>query len=149
MEINMDTTEKIYLAIVRANKAYEEWNRQNKMPDYMSVLLYELLLHKKLTQKELVNLSDLPKQSINKGIHHLQDLGYVKLIKDDNDRRKKYCSLTKKGEEYAYKKITPLIELETKVSNIMGKEKMMQLSQLSCEWSDIFWSLLKKEGGNK
>ena len=147
MEIN--TTEKINLAIVRANKAYSEWDRKNHMPDYMGVILYELLIRKKLTQKELVALSDLPKQSINKGVRHLQDLGYVELIQDEKDKRKKYCSFTKKGKEYAQEKMLPLMELETEVSNLMGKEKMSQLATLACEWSDTFWSFLKKEGENK
>ncbi|MGQ5708958.1 MarR family winged helix-turn-helix transcriptional regulator [Lactobacillus sp. PSON] len=147
--MKVNTTEKINLAIVRANKAYSEWDSQNNLPDYMSIILYELLIHKGLTQKELVNLSDLPKQSINKGIRSLQDLGYVKLIKDNNDKRKKYCSFTEEGKKYAQEKMTPLIELETKVATSMGKEKMAQLAKLSCEWSDTFWKLLKEEGKNK
>ena len=69
--MELSETEKLNFAIIRDSKAYEEWDRQQGMPAYLTIILYELLLRKRLTQKDLVYLSDLPKQSINKGIHRL------------------------------------------------------------------------------
>ena len=39
----------------------------------LSVVLYELIIRDKLTQKDLVEVTGMPKQSINKGIHYLKE----------------------------------------------------------------------------
>lgn len=140
-----DTTEIMNLAVVNGNKAYEKYNQLHEITDYLSVILYELLIRKQVTQHELVKMSDLPKQSINKGIHILEHQGYLKLKTNQHDKRQKVCQLTESGEKYAKEKIDPLIELEQKVAQKMGAEKMEQLAQLSKEWSDTFWQLLEKE----
>ena len=73
--MELTATEKLNFAIIRGGKAYAEWDRQHGMPSYLTIILYELLMRQRLTQKDLVNLSDLPKQSINKGIHRLLEIG--------------------------------------------------------------------------
>lgn len=137
-----DHTEMMSMAIVNGNKAYEKYNHLYEITDYLSIILYELLIRKRVTQHELVKMSDLPKQSINKGIHLLEHQGYLKLKIDQHDKRQKVCELTEAGEKYAKEKIDPLIELEQKVAQKMGAEKMEQLAHLSKEWSDTFWQLL-------
>ena len=129
--MELSETEKLNFAIIRGSKAYEEWDRQQGMPAYLTIILYELLLRKRLTQKDLVYLSDLPKQSINKGIHRL-------LVK--------YCQLTESGKKYAKEKMTPLFEIENKVAQKMGAQKMKQLVALNEEWSETFWKFLRKKG---
>ena len=92
--MELTATEKLNFAIIRGGKAYAEWDRQHGMPSYLTVILYELLMRQRLTQKDLVNLSDLPKQSINKGIHRLLEKDYLELTIDPEDNRVKYCQLT-------------------------------------------------------
>ena len=60
--MKLTATEKLNFAIIRGGKAYAEWDRQHGMPSYLTIILYELLMRQRLTQKDLVNLSDLPKQ---------------------------------------------------------------------------------------
>lgn len=124
--MELSETEKLNFAIIRGSKAYEEWDRQQGMPAYLTIILYELLLRKRLTQKDLVYLSDLPKQSINKGIHRLLE--------------------TESGKKYAKEKMTPLFEIENKVAQKMGAQKMKQLVALNEEWSETFWKFLRKKG---
>ena len=138
-------TEKLNLAIVRGSKGYEEWDRRHHMASYLTIILYELLLSKKLTQKEIVNRSSFPKQSINKGIHQLQEKGYLSLTIDAKDNRVKYCQLTASGKKYAKEKISSLIKLEDEVAAKLGPEKMRQLIALNEEWSEAFWLVLEKE----
>ena len=78
--MELTATEKLNFAIIRGGEAYAEWDRQHGMPSYLTVILYELLMRQRLTQKDLVNLSDLPKQSINKGIHRLLEKDYLELL---------------------------------------------------------------------
>lgn len=144
--MELSETEKLNLAISRGSKAYEEWDRQQGMPNYLTIILYELLMRQKLTQKDLVNLSDLPKQSINKGIHRLLEQNYLELTIDPDDNRVKYCQLTASGKKYAKEKMASLFEIEKKVAQKMGSKKMKQLVALNEEWSDTFWKFLRKKG---
>lgn len=57
--MELSETEKLNFAIIRGSKAYEEWDRQQGMPNYLTIILYELLMRQKLTQKDLVSLSGL------------------------------------------------------------------------------------------
>ena len=136
--MELTATEKLNFAIIRGGKAYAEWDRQHGMPSYLTIILYELLMRQRLTQKDLVNLSDLPKQSINKGIHRLLEQNYLELTID--------CQLTASGKKYAKKKMAPLFEIEKQIAQKMGAQKMEQLVALNEEWSDTFWELLRKKG---
>lgn len=142
MEITL--TEKLNVALIRGGKAYDEWNKLNHLPDYLSLILYELLMRKRVTQKQLVELSDLPKQSINKGIKILQKQDYLVLSVDEKDKRQKFCELTSAGKAYAREKMQSLFDLEEETVKQMGMQKMKQLIQLNEEWNDIFWKLLKE-----
>ncbi|MBD5430274.1 helix-turn-helix domain-containing protein [Lactobacillus sp.] len=142
--MEVSDTEELNLAIIRGNKAYDYWSEKANLSNYLSVILYELLIRPKLSQKELTKLSDLPKQSINKGIHLLYEQGFINLTPSEKDNRVKYCELTAEGKDYAKRVMTPLMELEEKTAEKMGKEKMEQLTLLMTEWSDTFWKLMKE-----
>lgn len=141
--------EQLNSAIIRGSKAYEKWNEKVNLPGYLAFILHELLLKKKLSQRELVALSNYPKQSINKGIHLLEKQGYLYLVQLKNDSRVKSCRLTEEGKKYAYNLLRSLFALEEKTAEIMGVEKMTQLTNLMEEWDDIFLELLKKEKSTK
>lgn len=145
MEIN--DSEKLNLAIVHGNRAYQQWEQDHHLPDYLVLIMYELLLRKRLTQKQLVDLSDLPKQSINKGIKRLKEINYLKMTVDPADKRARFCELTKNGEQYAQRKLQPLFELEEKTAQKLGPDKMKLLTKLSEEWSNTFWQFLNEERG--
>lgn len=137
--------EELNLAIIRGNRAYDYWSEQANLSNYLVVILYELLIRSKLSQRELTKLSDLPKQSINKGIRLLHEKGYLVLTMSKEDNRVKLCQLTQKGRDYAEEVIKPLMELEEKAAQKIGKEKMQQLTLLMTEWSDVFWKLMKEK----
>lgn len=84
--MNISITEKLNISLSRGSQYYSEWNQKNGLTDYLSLIMYELLIRKRLTQKELAELGDLPKQSINKGIKILKDQGYLELIVDSHDK---------------------------------------------------------------
>lgn len=65
--MELSETEKLNFAIIRGSKAYEEWDRQQGMPAYLTIILYELLLRKRLTQKDLVYLSTYLNNQLIKG----------------------------------------------------------------------------------
>ncbi|EFQ43391.1 hypothetical protein LBKG_02250 [Lactobacillus crispatus CTV-05] len=103
------------------------------------------MIRGKLTQRELVNLSDLPKQSINKGIKILRDHDHITMTVDPSDKQVRFCQLTEAGRKYAYDRLRPLFELEEKTAQAMGTDKMKLLAKLSEEWSTTFWHFLSEE----
>ena len=98
--MNISITEKLNISLSRGSQYYSEWNQKNGLTDYLSLIMYELLIRKRLTQKELAELGDLPKQSINKGIKILKDQDYLELIVDSHDKRVKFCQLTAAGHKF-------------------------------------------------
>ncbi len=143
--MKISETEKLNLSIIHGSRAYSQWEQDHDLPDYLVVIMYELLIRGKLTQKELVNLSDLPKQSINKGIKILRDHDHITMTVDPSDKRVRFCQLTEAGRKYAYDRLRPLFELEEKTAQAMGTDKMKLLAKLSEEWSTTFWHFLSEE----
>lgn len=143
--MKISETEKLNLSIIHGSRAYSQWEQDNDLPDYLVVIMYELLIRGKLTQRELVNLSDLPKQSINKGIKILRDHDHITMTVDPSDKRVRFCQLTEAGRKYAYDRLRPLFELEEKTAQAMGTDKMKLLAKLSEEWSTTFWHFLSEE----
>ncbi|KWX61222.1 transcriptional regulator [Lactobacillus crispatus] len=131
--------------MIHGSRAYSQWEQDHDLPDYLVVIMYELLIRGKLTQRELVNLSDLPKQSINKGIKILRDHDHITMTVDPSDKRVRFCQLTEAGRKYAYDRLRPLFELEEKTAQAMGTDKMKLLAKLSEEWSTTFWHFLSEE----
>ena len=143
--MKISETEKLNLSIIHGSRAYSQWEQDHDLPDYLVVIMYELLIRGKLTQKELVNLSDLPKQSINKGIKILRDHDHITMTVDPSDKRVRFCQLTEAGRKYAYDRLRPLFELEEKTAQAMRTDKMKLLAKLSEEWSTTFWHFLSEE----
>ena len=143
--MKISETEKLNLSIIHGSRAYSQWEQDHDLPDYLVVIMYELLIRGKLTQREVVNLSDLPKQSINKGIKILRDHDHITMTVDPSDKRVRFCQLTEAGRKYAYDRLRPLFELEEKTAQAMGTDKMKLLAKLSEEWSTTFWHFLSEE----
>ena len=53
------------------------------------------------TAKDIVEQKNLSKAHISKSVDNLRTKGFVVLIEDDNDRRKRHIELTQKAEEAA------------------------------------------------
>ena len=137
-------SELVTLASVRATYAYEQYDKLMGITQYESIILYELFTHPRLSQKELVYKSGIPKQSISKGIHNLAELGYLEISSADQDKRVKYCALTESGLAYAREKEGEILAIEKKVIDKLGFDRAALACQILAEWSD----LLSKEIAN-
>lgn len=137
-------SELVTLASVRATYAYEQYDKLMGITKYESIILYELFTHPRLSQKELVYRSGIPKQSISKGIHNLAELGYLEISSADQDKRVKYCALTESGLAYAREKEGKILAIEKKVIDKLGFDRAALACQILAEWSD----LLSKEIAN-
>lgn len=130
-------SELVTLASVRATYAYEQYDKLMGITQYESIILYELFTHPRLSQKELVYRSGIPKQSISKGIHNLAELGYLEISSADQDKRVKYCALTESGLAYAREKEGEILAIEKKVIDKLGFDRAALACQILAEWSDL------------
>lgn len=130
-------SELVTLASVRATHAYEQYDKLMGITQYESIILYELFTHPRLSQKELVYRSGIPKQSISKGIHNLAELGYLEISSADQDKRVKYCALTESGLAYAREKEGEILAIEEKVIDKLGFDRAALACQILDEWSDL------------
>lgn len=130
-------SELVTLASVRATYAYEQYDKLMGITQYESIILYELFTHPRLSQKELVYRSGIPKQSISKGIHNLAELGYLEISSADQDKRVKYCTLTESGLAYAREKEGEILAIEKKVIDKLGFDRAALACQILAEWSDL------------
>ena len=137
-------SESVTLASVRATYAYEQYDKLMGITQYESIILYELFTHPRLSQKELVYRSGIPKQSISKGIHNLAELGYLEISSADQDKRVKYCALTESGLAYAREKEGEILAIEKKVIDKLGFDR----AALACQILDEWYDLLSKEIAN-
>lgn len=130
-------SELVTLASVRANYAYDQYDKLMGITQYESIILYELLTHPCLSQKELIYCSGIPKQSISKGIHKLSEQGYLEISSADQDKRVKYCSLTESGLAYAREKEGEILAIEKKVIDKLGFDRAALACQILNEWTDL------------
>lgn len=130
-------SELVTLASVRATYAYEQYDKLMGITQYESIILYELFTHPRLSQKELIYRSGIPKQSISKGIHNLAELGYLEISSADQDKRVKYCALTESGLAYAREKEGEILAIEEKVIDKLGFDRAALACQILDEWSDL------------
>lgn len=130
-------SELVTLASVRATYAYEQYDKLMGITQYESIILYELFTHPRLSQKELVYRSGIPKQSISKGIHNLAELGYLEISSADQDKRVKYCALTESGLAYAREKEGEILAIEKKVIDKLGFDRAALACQILNEWTDL------------
>lgn len=144
-----EQTENLWLAITLAGKGYATWSAAHGMSEYFSTVLCELYANPGQSQRQLIDHTGYPKQSVNKAVKQLRDQGYLTVSVSSRDSRVKLCTLTPAGRQFAEKKLAPLSQIEERTVTQFGNDKMAQLVKLQEEWSQLFWENLRKEENDK
>ena len=119
----------------RTDRLYMRFAKLCGVNHYVIQILYILKYLNVRTQKDIVDLFGLPKQTVNTIVNQLAANGYVSFTIDTKDRRGKIISLTPSGKKYAEKLTTPLLQCETNVLQKMGKDKVLLLIQSIQEYA--------------
>lgn len=137
------------------NIMWEEWGRTNALyttwcsimgrNPYHLFVLYALNAHEPITQKGIVDYTGLSKQTVSTVMRSLKKEGYVILCAGKADRREKNVQLTEKGKSYADEILSPLYLLEQKVFDIIGTERMKQLSDDIALFNIVFEKEMEKQ----
>ncbi|SEM99081.1 transcriptional regulator, MarR family [Ligilactobacillus sp. WC1T17] len=121
--------------VVNISQIYEKLLKKSKQPLNRLDVLYELALGEVMTQGQLAQRINRPKQTINNIITKMQQEGLVDLTPLKTDGRKKVISLTKKGRIAAAKDLDFMFQVEDRLVDAMGTVKMQQLIELEREYA--------------
>ena len=117
------------------------------MSDCAMWVLYMLLLEdREMTQQELGEYLQFPKQTINSSVGALCRQGYVELHPIPGTKNKKAVSLTAQGRQFAKEQVGRAIEAEGRAICRMSKERMDQLMELYGDYIELLQEEFEREG---
>ena len=133
------------IALSRTNGQYQKWYQEHGLNSYLIQTLYALYMEPSMSQKEISENYQMPKQTVNNTVKSLERRGYVELVPDENDRRGRRISFTAEGREYAILVLDPVLKLDQAVVERMGVENYGSLIQLLNAYSDALTYEIRKE----
>jgi DNA-binding MarR family transcriptional regulator len=122
----------------RTNALYTAWCAAGGQNQYRLFVLYALYAHEPVTQKEIADSTGLSKQTVSTVMRALKAEGLVVLRADGTDRREKSVHLTQKGKDYAAEILSPLHKLEQRVFDIMGADRVKQMTDAIALFNLVF-----------
>ena len=134
----MTDIRKLWKVWAQANGLYTLWANMNDVNPYLLFVLYALDKQENMTQKKICDCTSLTKQTVNSVIRTLKNEGYITLLPGCEDRREKQVVVTEKGIAYYEEILTPLYELEQRVFNIMGNDRVQQMTDAITLFNLVF-----------
>ena len=132
---------EMWAAWGRTNALYTVWCSAAGLNPYRLFVLYAINAHESVTQKGIADYTGLSKQTVSTVMRGLKAEGYVTLDAGESDRREKNVRLTPRGKAYAEELLAPLYRLEQRVFDLMGADRMKQLS----DSIDLFNIIFERE----
>ena len=129
----------------QTNALYTKWCSNTEQNPYQLFVLYALNAHEPVTQKRIADYTGLSKQTVSTVMRTLKEEGYVTLGAGESDRREKNVLLTEKGKHYAEEVLSSLYSLEQRVFEIIGEERMKQLSDDISLFNIVFEKEMEKQ----
>jgi DNA-binding MarR family transcriptional regulator len=114
-------------SVSRIQGLYQQWAQKNNMLYGIVQVLYILYLQGPVTQKQISEGCETPKQTVNNVIRLFKKEKYITLDTGDTDKRQKLIKLTPAGKEYMQKILEPYFKLNEKVFDRLGFKLIHQL----------------------
>ena len=130
--------DKMWEAWGRTNALYTAWCAAAGQNQYRVIVLYAIEAHAPITQKDIADYTGLSKQTVSTVMRALKEEGLVSLQAGESDRREKKVCLTQKGTLHAAEILSPLHTLEQRVFDIMGTERMKQMTDAITLFNLVF-----------
>lgn len=111
---------------LRMDRGYERYAKSCGM-NYSSLFLLQLIWEKQpCTQKDICDITMLPKQTVNSIVMSFVKQGYIEMLEQADDRRHKAIFLSSAGKNFA-DRILPKIKHAENQSIVQFSEKERQL----------------------
>lgn len=130
--------DKMWEAWGRTNALYTAWCAAAGQNQYRVIVLYAIEAHAPITQKTIADYTGLSKQTVSTVMRTLKAEGLVSLRAGESDHREKKVYLTQRGTLYASEILSPLHTLEQRVFDIMGAERMKQMTDAITLFNLVF-----------
>lgn len=136
---------KFWEAWGQANALYSRWADAWGVNYYLLFVLYALDGQVSMTQKKICACTGLTKQTVNSVIRTLKNEGRVTLAPGSGDRREKQVALTEQGAAYSRELLAPLRRLENSVFQIMGSDRVEQMTGDITLFNTVFEKEMEKQ----
>jgi DNA-binding MarR family transcriptional regulator len=124
-----DAIGAIDAGVRRIKALYEKFAQKHGIPYGIIQVAYVLSLHGPVTQKQISEICEIPKQTVNGVVRQLKEDQYVTIMTSKEDKREKEIRLTPLGETYIQETLKPFFELNKMVVDRIGIDFIQQLSQ--------------------
>ena len=118
----------IAAAVSRITGLYTKFAQKHGISYGVIQVLYVLNVKNPVTQKQISEICEIPKQTVNSVVNQLKDDKYITLTSSTGDKREKTISLTQLGEAYLKETLSPFFETNKMVVNRVGMDLIRQLS---------------------
>ena len=142
-------------AISQMSGAYAKAEKLMGLNPYVSKVLYALSFGNGVTQSEICDAYEMPKQTVNNIVKRLVDRGLAEMRQESNNRKNKPVVLTEEGHQFANQVLAPMLLFEKRVFAAMGEESYTKLTALleeearaieqSIEQGSLFYDAASKE----
>ncbi|MDR2392821.1 MAG: MarR family transcriptional regulator [Treponema sp.] len=119
--------ESIASSISRITGLYRQLAQKNGVLYGIVQVLYSLYFRDEVTQKQICESCEIPKQTVNNVIRLFKKENYITLDANGTDNRQKLITLTPSGKEYMQEILEPYFRLNEKVFDRIGSELTHQL----------------------
>lgn len=123
-----ECSERLWQMHISVSGFYYDYARSVGLTLASMKVLTILYKEKSFTQKYIIQLTYLPKQTVNVIIKGLIAQGYVEELQEDSsDKRNKIIALTKEGREYADTVISKARDAEYRALEKIGEKRRIAL----------------------
>lgn len=93
-------------------------------------VLFHLGIYKRMTAKEIVNMTKMHKTNISRAVQKMQKKGYLTRVRDELDRRKDWLELTVKGKAVFFDLTEAAQNYDTALSTHLSAADAITLKRL-------------------
>lgn len=129
----------------KTNGLYHRWAQKRNVNYYVSHVFYALHIKDSITQRQICEMFEIPKQSVNNIVTSLKKQGYITLEPGESDKREKRIQLTQSGRKYADIILADIYALDEKVVARIGQDMFSQLLEAMTAYCDALEIELKIE----
>ncbi len=133
----VEISDKLLINHRELSEKYSEYAKSIGLTYSGFIVLGILWREVKTTQSHIMNISCLPKQTVNTIIKSYKEQGIIIQSEDENkDKRNKYIIFTAEGKKYADKVMKKVKEAEVAALAKIGGEKAQLLLEILTEYKN-------------
>lgn len=121
----------------KINRIYADWAKMHGVNYNIMAVLYTAYHNDKCSQKYICEEWSVPKQTVNTICRDLTASGIIEQAQSTGDKREICISLTEMGKEFANPLVGELLEIENRILDTMGQDRIKQFFDLYMDYTDV------------